>query len=245
MKKRFTPFAMFSVLTLGLLILPAPLAEAGCGACPGDKAGSGETAAKAEGHSHAACEACKEGKTCPSCAEKKAAKSSSCPACKEGKTCSACCAAKTEAKAAKGGEGQRFFGNATCPVMGGKTNPKQFAEYKNPKTHTYAKIHVCCPGCLSKVKKDPATAYKKAYLDRELKCKEGKVIAKKGQPHDLKNEKCPVMGAKVSPKTHLVYNGYKVGLCCAGCEKQFMKSPDKHLTKLMPKKAAAKADHGG
>jgi hypothetical protein len=126
-----------------------------------------------------------------------------------------------------------FTGNTVCPIMGGKTNPKLFAEYSNAKTHTYAKLYMCCPGCTAQVKKDPAAAYQKVYLDRQLKNKEGKVVAKKGEPLVLKNQTCPVSGEKANAKYAVVYNGMKVSLCCPGCEKAFVKNPDKTMTKVL------------
>lgn len=39
--------------------------------------------------------------------------------------------------------------NETCPVMGGKVNPKIFTEYEAKK------IYFCCPGCIAKFKKNP------------------------------------------------------------------------------------------
>ena len=157
-----------------------------------------------------------------------------CESCPAGQSCSLQAAKDDKVVADEAAKkAPPFLGNATCPMMGSKTNPKMFVEYKDPKTHSYGKIHVCCAGCLAAVEKDPATAYKKAYLDRVVKDKKGNVLAKKGQPLDLKNATCPVMGGKVSPKSSLVYNGYKIGLCCADCEKAFLKSPDKNLAKLL------------
>jgi hypothetical protein len=234
-RQKWLPFFLTGAAIVGLLTVNA---WAGCGSCEGaaHKHEKGEKAActRAEASCEGAKAACDSDEACASqCALKAAA---------------AATAVKAEGKQAKGGEGKRFYGNATCPVMGGKTNPKQFVAYKDEKTNTYAKIYLCCAGCEEKVKANPAAAYKKAYLSREVKCPEGKVLAKKGQPLDLKNERCPVMGGKVSEKVHLVYNGYKVGLCCPGCEKKFVESPEKHLTKLMPKKAPAahteSAEHG-
>jgi hypothetical protein len=37
-----------------------------------------------------------------------------------------------------------------CPVMGGKINKKQFADVNGKR------IYVCCPGCIKKIKADPA-----------------------------------------------------------------------------------------
>ena len=196
------------------------------------------------------CPGCAEGKMCAKC-EAKAAQGgdgvktavsakSGCAVCAAGRAC-ASCAVKKAAKASKGGETKAaFMGNASCPIMGGKADPKQFVAYQDPKTQTYANIYMCCPACTDKIKADPAAAYKKAYLGSEVKNKKGKVIAKKGEPIALKNEKCPIMGGKVSPTVSLTYNGYKIGLCCAGCEKTFMKSPDKNLSKLVTQAATAK-----
>ena len=157
-----------------------------------------------------------------------------CPVCAAGRAC-AMCAVKKAAKASKdsGKEEAAFLGNQTCPIMGGKTDPKQFVAYKDEKTHTYANIYVCCPACLDKVKADPAAAYRKAYLSNGVKGKDGKVLAKKGEPIAVHNANCPITGGKVSPTQFVTYNGYQVGLCCPACEEAFMKSPDKNLAKLL------------
>ena len=41
-----------------------------------------------------------------------------------------------------------------CPIMGGKINKKLYVD------HAGKRIYVCCPGCLGKVKKDPAKIIK-------------------------------------------------------------------------------------
>jgi len=38
----------------------------------------------------------------------------------------------------------------TCPVMGGKINKAQYADVQGKR------IYVCCPGCIAKIKADPA-----------------------------------------------------------------------------------------
>jgi hypothetical protein len=48
---------------------------------------------------------------------------------------------------------------STCPVMGGKINKKQYADVKGKR------IYVCCPGCIGKIKADPATYIKKLEKD--------------------------------------------------------------------------------
>jgi YHS domain-containing protein len=61
----------------------------------------------------------------------------------------------------------------TCPVMGGKINPKLYYTYKGQK------IYVCCQGCISAVKKDPEKYLKKVKKEiEEAKKKELKKSAK-------------------------------------------------------------------
>jgi hypothetical protein len=38
----------------------------------------------------------------------------------------------------------------TCPVMGGKINKAQYADVEGHR------IYVCCPGCIGKIKAEPA-----------------------------------------------------------------------------------------
>jgi len=59
-----------------------------------------------------------------------------------------------------------------CPVMGGKINPKLYYTYKG------RKIYVCCPGCISAVKKDPEKYLKKVQKDIEA-AKKKPAVAKK------------------------------------------------------------------
>lgn len=49
----------------------------------------------------------------------------------------------------------------TCPVMGGKIDPKVYAEYKG------RRIYFCCPGCEKDFRKDPERYIEK--VDEELK----------------------------------------------------------------------------
>jgi hypothetical protein len=150
------------------------------------------------------------------------------------------CAEHTEAHAAAAEATVKpalFWANEACPVMGGQImKTTAFVMHANEKENTYAKIYTCCPGCEGKVKENTAAAYRQAYLSREIKNDEGKVVVKKGEPVALANKTCPISGKKISStQYHLVYNGVKVNLCCPGCEKAFMKAPDKNLTSLVLK----------
>ncbi|MHC4743347.1 MAG: efflux RND transporter periplasmic adaptor subunit [Planctomycetota bacterium] len=43
---------------------------------------------------------------------------------------------------------------------------------------------------------------------------------------------CPVMGFKIDKKHFVTYKGKKVYFCCAGCDEDFLKDPEKYLPKL-------------
>ncbi len=46
---------------------------------------------------------------------------------------------------------------------------------------------------------------------------------------DLGNEVCPVMKNEVDAESFVEWNHLKVGFCCPGCDKRFLKSPEKTL----------------
>ena len=43
---------------------------------------------------------------------------------------------------------------------------------------------------------------------------------------------CPVMGGAINKDLFVEYKGKKVYFCCAGCEEQFNKEPEKYVAKL-------------
>ena len=43
---------------------------------------------------------------------------------------------------------------------------------------------------------------------------------------------CPVMGGAIDKELFVEYKGKKVYFCCAGCEEQFNKEPEKYIAKL-------------
>jgi Cu(I)/Ag(I) efflux system membrane fusion protein len=43
---------------------------------------------------------------------------------------------------------------------------------------------------------------------------------------------CPVMGGAINKKYFIEYKGKKVYFCCPGCEKDFLKEPEKYMDKL-------------
>ena len=64
--------------------------------------------------------------------------------------------------------------------------------------------------------------------------------AAKDAPKDGKsltaiNKNCPVEGGEVDAKEFVVYKGKKVAFCCAGCDKEFNKDPEKYMKELAAK----------
>jgi YHS domain-containing protein len=49
------------------------------------------------------------------------------------------------------------------------------------------------------------------------------------------NKNCPVEGGEIDAKEFVVYKGKKVGFCCAGCDKEFNKDPEKFMKLLADK----------
>lgn len=45
-------------------------------------------------------------------------------------------------------------------------------------------------------------------------------------------EKCPIRGGKIDKKVYTDYKGQRIYYCCPGCDKTFLKSPEKYLTQM-------------
>ena len=50
-------------------------------------------------------------------------------------------------------------------------------------------------------------------------------VESKGLLIDLGNKMCPVMGGAVDGQTFLEWNHLRIGNCCAGCDRKFLKNP--------------------
>ena len=48
----------------------------------------------------------------------------------------------------------------------------------------------------------------------------------------IEQTNCPVMGGAINKELFVEYKGKKVYFCCAGCEEQFEKEPEKYIAKL-------------
>ena len=61
--------------------------------------------------------------------------------------------------------------------------------------------------------------------------------AAKDAAKDLKpiNKNCPVEGGEIDAKEFVIYKGKKVAFCCAGCDKEFNKDPEKFMKQLADK----------
>ena len=109
-----------------------------------------------------------------------------------------------------------FFGNESCPVSGKPVDRKLSVKVGNER------VYVCCKKCRAKVRQAPQNFLAKAYP--------------KAKNKDLKNKKCPIMGGKAKESVTTVFQGHVIHFCCPGCDKKFMKEPNKNLAKLTSKK---------
>ena len=48
----------------------------------------------------------------------------------------------------------------------------------------------------------------------------------------IEQTKCPVMNGTINKELFTEYKGKKVYFCCPGCKEQFLKEPEKYLSKL-------------
>jgi YHS domain-containing protein len=48
----------------------------------------------------------------------------------------------------------------------------------------------------------------------------------------IKQTNCPVMGAPINEKYFTVYKDKKIYFCCPGCDEEFLKNPEKYISKL-------------
>ncbi|MHC4339903.1 MAG: hypothetical protein ACYSX0_06790 [Planctomycetota bacterium] len=109
--------------------------------------------------------------------------------------------------------------NKTCPIGGEKVDGETFLDWNG------VRVHLCCPGCDKKFRKNPAKALKK--LDLEV------VKGKKGnQIVDLANAKCPGMGGNAKEKVFGDHDGLRVHYCCPMCDKGVRNDPAKAFRKL-------------
>lgn len=87
----------------------------------------------------------------------------------------------------------------------------------------------------SKAKAEPKTAKEKRAAAKKRKAKVDTSVSGDKTPKGVKaagNANCPVSGAPVGSMqagSHIVYKGYKVGLCCDGCKGRFNSNPDSYL----------------
>ncbi|MCI0337337.1 MAG: hypothetical protein L0226_07170 [Acidobacteria bacterium] len=142
---------------------------------------------------------------------------------------------------------QKFLGKGdgveTCPVTGETiTNKDIKGDFYN------RTVYFCCPGCLAKVKINPA-AYIKMTLEEQVAAtknlpkNEGHdhgALAKtqdsqKGEQKFLGKgdgiETCPVTGEPVNKNVKAEFNGRTVYVCCEMCLETIKKNPDLYLKK--------------
>jgi YHS domain-containing protein len=59
---------------------------------------------------------------------------------------------------------------------------------------------------------------------------------------EYNNKVCPVMGHPVDSNVSIVYQGKKIYFCCPGCDKKFLKNPEKYLSILEQEKEDSEED---
>jgi YHS domain-containing protein len=99
--------------------------------------------------------------------------------------------------------------NPICPVFGGTVNEQ--SQVVPVKGQDY---RICCADCEALLKEKPDK-----YLKRD------------GTPKNLAdNTICPVFGGKVNGKSQtVVVQGREYRICCAGCDDQLAKFPERYL----------------
>lgn len=102
-----------------------------------------------------------------------------------------------------------------CPVMGGKINRNHYVDVQGKR------VYVCCPGCIDKIKADPAK-YIRKLEDQGVEVEQ----APKPQTH------CPVMGGKINKAQYIDVHGKRIYVCCPGCIPTIKKTPGKYIEKL-------------
>lgn len=45
-------------------------------------------------------------------------------------------------------------------------------------------------------------------------------------------EKCPIKGGKIDKDVYSDYKGHRIYYCCPGCDKTFLKNPDKYISQM-------------
>ncbi|MBI5154807.1 hypothetical protein HZA57_06180 [Candidatus Poribacteria bacterium] len=79
----------------------------------------------------------------------------------------------------------------------------------------------------------------KAEIEAVKKIVQAKETSDAGMSGEIKlanNANCPISGNPVGSMqagAHVDYKGYRVGLCCMGCEKKFLKEGDANLSKAL------------
>jgi YHS domain-containing protein len=60
----------------------------------------------------------------------------------------------------------------------------------------------------------------------------GAKAAPPAAPPGKAQTQCPVLGGKINKNVYADYKGQRIYFCCAGCDKEFNKDPEKYLKKL-------------
>ena len=68
-----------------------------------------------------------------------------------------------------------------------------------------------------------------------MKSSSEKADSNNAQIVDAGNKTCPISGSPVNGKDYVIYKNVKYGTCCPGCDKEFLKNPEKYIKLLREK----------
>jgi YHS domain-containing protein len=90
--------------------------------------------------------------------------------------------------------------------------------YKNPKTLILLSVImltiISTAGCKEKAEPEQAAEIENIAVEQ------------------IEQTTCPVMNGTINKELFTEYKGKKVYFCCPGCKEQFLKEPEKYISKL-------------
>jgi len=69
----------------------------------------------------------------------------------------------------------------------------------------------------------------------------GSVWAAEAKPQTV----CPVLAGNIDKEVYADYKGKRIYFCCKGCDKEFMKDPEKYMKKLEEQGVSLEPSPGG
>ena len=108
-----------------------------------------------------------------------------------------------------------------CPVKGGAIDKSQYVDADGKR------IYVCCPGCLDKVRKNPAQFIKQLESQG--------ITLDKAPTAAVPQTKCPVMGENIDKSQYVDADGKRIYVCCPDCISKVKANPEKYIKEMEDK----------